>query len=764
MNHLSNLRTFCIKPFCCLLLVLCFFGSAAQTQSLSQQDYQRAVSFLWSNIENKTAFNLQIQPYWLPDSTGFWWIQHNATAKRYQQVSFSIHRPQPLFDHERLAAVLQRQLRQAFDANNLPLAQLKVQEDKSIRFQIEETTYELDPKSYDLQKVVEEEDKAKRYESTSPDGQWIAYTENFNLYLRSLETGKTHQLSKNGHENYAYGSYYGWFDKMEGENGERPQRFRVSWSPDSKYLQTYICDLRSANKMYMLDWSVDTLYRPGLLSYYRGSPGDTNMVHMIPVFYNVNTKRQISLDLPRLTHINNMSFRWSKSPNLVYAFFQERGFKKAQILQLNLANRRALQLVTDNSRTNIDNFAYWLVEDQNKLLFASERSGWRQLYGFDLQKGGIYPLALGEYYFHNIAHISDDGWIYFLAAGREPNRNPYHQHLYKVDIGGNNLTLLTPEDAHHIVSFAPNGQYFIDNYSTATQPTRTVLRVASTGKIVLELGKADIKRLIAKGWKAPQVFTAIGRDGKTKIYGALWKPTNFNPRKKYPIIDHSYTGPHTQVFPRDFKRVLSTSNQALAELGFIVMMVDGLGSAGRSKAFHNFSYKNMGNNLADHVLAIRQLGQRYSWIDVDRVGIFGHSAGGYDAGHAMLQFPDFYKVAVASSADHDFRMEKAWWPEMYMGWPVDSSYHQVSNITMADRLKGKLLLVHGALDDNVNASATFKLAEALVKADKEFDLLILPSQRHGYRGIYMDYFRKKRWNYFVEHLLGVDPIWDFSWK
>ena len=267
--------------------------------------------------------------------------------------------------------------------------------------------------------------------------------------------------------------------------------------------------------------------------------------------------------------------------------------------------------------------------------------------------------------------------------------------------------------------------------------------------------------MTSKGWRAPQAFELIAKDGKTPIYGALWKPTNFDETKSYPIIDATYTGPHTQRFPKSFNR--GFDNQSLAELGFIVMQVDGLGTSGRSKAFHDHSYKNMGNNLEDHVLAIKELAKRFSWIDVERVGIFGHSAGGYDTGRALLAFPDFYKVGVASSADHDFRMEKAWWPEMYQGWPVDSTYHEVSNITNAANLKGKLLLTHGGIDDNVNPSATFKLAEALLKSDKQFDLVIFPSQRHGYSGDHRKYFIKKRWNYFVEHLRGSEPIWDFKW-
>jgi dipeptidyl-peptidase-4 len=305
-------------------------------------------------------------------------------------------------------------------------------------------------------------------------------------------------------------------------------------------------------------------------------------------------------------------------------------------------------------------------------------------------------------------------------------------------------------------------KFLVDNISSTDQPTITVLRETKTGKLITTLDSADISGLLSMGYHFPETFTATARDGVTTIYGLMWKPSHFDPSKKYPVIDQSYTGPQTHMFPENFVTTLTSNNQALAELGFIVVTVDGMGTEGRSKAFHNISYKNMGKNLLDHVLAIRQLGQKYSWMDTTRVGIFGHSAGGYDACHGLLEYPDFYKVGVASSGDHDFRMEKDWWPEMYMGWPVDSTYNLVSNITMAGNLKGKLLIVHGGIDENVNPSATFKLAEALVKANKEFDMLIFPSQHHGYSHKVNDYFTKKKWNYFVEHLLGTQPIWDFN--
>jgi dipeptidyl aminopeptidase/acylaminoacyl peptidase len=486
------------------------------------------------------------------------------------------------------------------------------------------------------------------------------------------------------------------------------------------------------------------------------------MVMVKPVFFNVATKKEVKTKLPFNTHINSFDARWTSNSGEVLVSFAERGYLKTLIKKIDLNTNSERSIITETSDTGIDNFEYRYLEELNKIVFLSERSGWRQLYLYDLESDEIKSLTNGAFYVNDIEFIDEKkGIIYFLASGWEKDNNPYHQQLYMVSFDGK-LQLLTPEIAHHEVDFTNDGKYFVDNYSTVQIPTKTVLRQAKNGKILMELTTADVSKVVAEGWQVPEVFETIAKDGKTTIYGALWKPTNFNPNKSYPIIDATYTGPHTQRFPKAFHR--SFVNQSLAEFGFIVLQMDGLGTSGRSKVFHDHSYKNMKNNLEDHVLAIKDLARKFSWIDVDRVGIYGHSAGGYDTGRALLGFPDFYKVGVASSADHDFRMEKAWWPEMYQGWPVDSTYHEASNITNAANLKGKLLITHGGIDENVNPSATFKLAEALIKADKEFDLLIFPSQRHGYSGVHRQYFTKKRWNYFIEHLLGAKPIWEFDWK
>lgn len=745
-----------------VILVLFMLNSSLilAQEEITKEDYNRAVGFMYENYNNKKAFNLTVRPNWFADSTGLWFVSHSLNTKRYKKITFPDLNTSDLFDHKKLAAVLTDSLNEDIKVNDLPLSRIEYKNTNELLITVKNKTYVLNTNTHSLHIPVKDEKPAENGD-TSPDKKWVAYSKDYNLFIKSIETGEEKQLSTAGKKGYEYATWVGWDDIMEGENGKRPDHFGVRWSEDSEWIHTNICDLRSAEKMYLLDWSIDSLYRPKLLSYYRGSPGDTTMIYEKPAFFNIKSGKEIQPNLPKSTHINNISVRQSKNPGSVYLENMTRGYQNINIHTFDLATEKLDLLYTESSTTNIDNFIYMLAEDSGYLFFLSEKSGWRQMYSLNLKTKKEKPITNGAFYVNSIERIDEENqMIYFLASGKENGRNPYYQHLYSISFNGKNLKLLTNENRNHQISISPDGNYFVDNFSTVNTPTVTALRKSDTGEILTEMTKADVSGL--KNWSPPEIFTAIARDDKTTIYGAIWKPTNFDATKKYPVIEMSYTGPHTQVFPKDFYRALYL--QSYAELGFVVVAVDGLGSSGRSKEFHNYSYKNLGGNLEDHVSAIKQLGQTYSWVDTTRVGIFGHSAGGYDAGRAVLAYPDFYKVAVASSADHDHRMEKAWWPEMYMGWPVDSAYHEQSNITMAGNLKGKLLIVHGGIDDNVNPSATFKLAEALVKADKQFDMLILPSQRHGYQGQHKKYFIKTRWNYFVKHLKGVEPIWDFKWE
>jgi dipeptidyl-peptidase-4 len=748
-----------IIPFTVILL---FSNSVIGQNEISIEDYDRAVGLLVNNVHNKKAFNLFIQPNWFNDSTGLWYKNHSTDAVKYLQVMFPDGEKAELFDHQKLAEILSDSLDKKIRADSLPISGIEYLNKQELKITAAGREYILNLGDYSL-KIPETTEKENELETLSPDKKWIAYAQDYNLYIKSTETNEIKQLSFRGDKHYEYASWYGWGDIMEGENGDRPEQFAVSWSKDSKWIHTSICDLRSAQKMYLLDWSRDSLYRPRLLSYYRGSPGDTAMVYMHPVFFNIETGDELKPDLPRVTHINQIDVTWFDTPGKVYLEYQSRGYQDIELYEYDLETDQLTSIYQETSPTNIDNFTYLLAEKSGLLFFLSEKSGWRQLYSLDLETKKEKALTAGEYYINGIDKISEEEKkLYIRVSGKDPSLVPYLEDLYSLSFNGGDMRLLTPEKRHHRISISPDGKYFIDNNSTVNLKTITVLRTMENGEILSEIGKADISGL--GEWTTPEVFTATARDGTTTIYGAIWKPGNFDPGKKYPVIDNSYTGPHTAVFPREFRSGLYSSNTSLAELGFIVIVVDGLGSSGRSKKFHDYSYKNLGGNLEDHVGAIRQLADRYSWIDTTRVGIFGHSAGGYDAAHALLAYPDFYKVAVASSADHDHRMEKAWWPEMYMGWPVDSAYHLQSNITMAGNLKGKLLITHGGIDENVNPSATFKLADALIRNDKQFDMLILPSQHHGYRGDFQKYFTKMRWNYFVEHLLGEEPVWDLKWE
>ncbi len=739
-----------------LLIAVNVFGQDA----ITADEYDRAVGFLSENLINKKVFNVSIEPNWFPDSSGVWYVTHSLDNKTYRKITFPDMNVSDFFNHDKLATILTDSLDEEIKANDLPLSAIEYRNPTELLLTVRDKKYVFNTDKNTLEKSSPE-DKPNENEKTSPDGKWIAYTKDYNLFIKTADSGVVKQLSKDGKKGYEYASWYGWADIIEGENGERPRHFGVDWSKDSNWISANICDLQSAQKMYLLDWSVDSLFRPRLLSYYRGSPGDTAMVYLEPVFFNVQTGKEIKVDLPKSTYINSIGVRWSETPGKVFLDRSTRGYQNISIYSFDLRTEELQTLYSESSVTNIDNFTHEFAEKSGYMFFLSEKSGWRQLYRLDLNTKKEKSITNGSFYVNSIEMIDEENRkIYFLASGREEGRNPYYQHLYSISFNGKDMKLLTPEDMHHQVTISPDGQYFVDNLSTVNIPTSTILRSTKNGEIFVEIGHADASLL--SGWTPPEIFTATARDNTTTIYGALWKPTNFDSTNHYPVIELSYTGPHTQLFPKTFSRAFYL--QSFAELGFVVVVIDGLGSSGRSKQFHNYSYKNLGGNLEDHVRAIKQLGRKYTWVDTTRVGIFGHSAGGYDAAHALLAYPDFYKVAVASSADHDHRMEKAWWPEMYMGWPVDSAYYMQSNITMAGNLKGKLLITHGGIDENVNPSATFKLAEAFIKADKEFDMLILPSQRHGYQDDHLKYFTKIRWNYFVRHLRGVDPIWNINWE
>jgi dipeptidyl-peptidase-4 len=403
-----------------------------------------------------------------------------------------------------------------------------------------------------------------------------------------------------------------------------------------------------------------------------------------------------------------------------------------------------------------------VLPSSNELVWWSQRDNWIHLYLYDLGTGRLkHRITSGEGNVDGIVRVDERARvIYFLASGKEAGRDPYYQHLYRIGFDGRGQTLLTPENAHHLVSLSPDGRYFVDSHSTPDTPPVTVLRDAN-GRLVQTLERADVSRLLATGWKAPTPIRMKARDGTTDIYGLLYTPSTLDSSRKYPIINHIYPGPQSgSVGPRSFSPARG-DNQALAELGFVVVEIDGMGTPGRSKAFADAYYGDMGDNtLPDQVAGMKELASRYRFIDIDKVGIWGHSGGGFAAAAAMFRHPDFFKVGISESGNHDNRSYEDDWGERYQGLLVRTdgtdNYAAEANQSHAARLKGKLFLVHGEMDDNVPPYNTQLVVDALVKAGKDFDLLMLPHARHGY-GIDSPYVMRRRWDYFVRNLQGAEP-------
>jgi dipeptidyl-peptidase 4 len=752
-----------MKKLYMLAVLAMLFAGCTQKILITEAHYERAENFLQPNL-SKLVYHLNVQPNWLADSSGFWHVTQTRQGKRFFLSSLKEQTTFEAFDHQQLASLLAGESAKPVDAADLPFSRITIRENRNIEFIFDDTPWQFDSNAGELKRLEKREEKLQ---GISPDGRYQAFTKDYNLFVRNLETGEEQQLSNGGKHQHEYANTYAWSDIMVGEGGDRPENFFVSWSPDSRKLLTYITDLSKAQKMYLLDFSVDTLYRPRLLSYYRGSPGDTTLVFNIPVIFDLENGTETTIDIVPNPHFIGVNFIWSENADSLLALYAHRGFKQADVIKIDASTGKASVLLSETSDTSVEYgslFLQWI--GKGKVLFSSQESGWHHLYLYYWNTGElISQVTDGEYVVKSVLHIDEQNEvIWYVAGGREPGRNPYYNHLYRVNFDGSDLRLLTPEVAHHQVSLSPCKEFIVDNYSRVDLPTVSVVKRLSDGEVVFKISEADASDLLASGWRPPLQFTTKARDGITDIYGVIYQPLDFNPRLTYPLIDYSYTGPHTSITPKSFSDAVFNIINPFRAFGFAVMVVDGMGTAQRSKAFRDVSYHKMGYSLDCHVAAIRQLGGIYNWIDTTRVGIFGHSAGGYDAGRAMLQYPEVFKVGVASAADHDHRMEKAWWPEMYMGYPVGEFYHEQSNVTNAHKLQGRLLIAHGGIDENVNPSATYKLAEYLIRAQKDFDMLILPGRNHSFGRSDGDYFTKVRWNYFIRHLLGAEPVHNYRFK
>ena len=612
---------------------------------------------------------------------------------------------------------------------------------------------------------------AARNDVVSPDGKRTVFIRDWNLWVRDVASGKETTLTTDGVKDFGYAT-----DNAGWTRSDRPI---VLWSPDSKKIATFQQDQRGVGEMYLVDTRVG---HPTLQAWKYPLPGDDVVTMIQRVVIDVSApdaakivRLQMPPDQHRSTLCDDVTCRggewadvqWSSDATHLAFVSTSRDHRREQLRVADASTGAIRDVLEETVQTFFEsgngavNWRY--LPASNEILWFSERDNWGQLYLYNLQDGRLKnQVTDGEGNVTQLLKVDEKArTLYFLAVGREKGRDPYFTHFYRIGFDGKNLQLLTPEDATHDVALSPSGAFFVDSYSKPDAPPVAVLR-DTHGKEILTLEKADISKLLATGWKPPTSFTVKARDGQTDLYGLMYKPTNLDPAKTYPIVNHIYPGPQTgSVGGRTFSPARGDC-QALAELGFVVVEIDGMGTPWRSKKFHEAYFADMGDNtLPDQVSGMKQLAQRYPWIDIDRAGIYGHSGGGYATADAMFRHPEFFKVGISESGNHDNREYEDDWAEKWQGLlqkkaDGTTNYDDQANQNHAKNLKGHLLLAHGTMDANVPPYNTLLVVDALIKANKDFELLMLPNQGHGY-GNASSYMTRRRWDYFVRYLLGAEP-------
>jgi dipeptidyl aminopeptidase/acylaminoacyl peptidase len=608
--------------------------------------------------------------------------------------------------------------------------------------------------------------RSDRNEVISPDGEKAAFIRDYNLWVKNLATGEETQLTTDGVKDFGYATdNAGW---------KHSDKAILRWSPDSKKIATFQQDQRKVGNMYLVTTNVG---HPKLEEWKYPLPGDSNVIMIERVIINVDTPKVIRLKMTPDFHRGTLSddisssgtfddVDWNPDGSELAFVSTSRDHKIENFRIANTVTGEVRDVFTEKVPTQYEsgqgaiNWRY--LPQTHEIIWYSERDNWGHLYLYDSETGKLKnQITTGDFVVTELLEVdSKKRQLYFLADGRE-KENPYFTQFCKIDFSGKNLATLTPEVGNHSVDLSPNEKYFIDSYSQPDVPPVIVLR-NMTGKLISTLEKTDISRLKATGWQPPKPFSVKAADGKTDIYGLLFLPAKIDPDKKYPIIDYIYPGPQGGSVGSWSFRASRGDNNALTALGFVMVQIEGTSNPLRSKSFHDMSYGNMAENtLPDQVTGIRQLAQQYSFIDTTRIGIWGHSGGGFATADAMFTYPDFFKVGIAESGNHDNRNYEDDWGERYIGLLKKgpdgiSNYEPQANQIYAKNLKGKLMLAHGMMDDNVPPSNTMLVIEALEKANKDYDLVLFPNSHHGY-GQYSFYMMRRRWDYFVKNLLKATP-------
>ena len=740
---------------------------AYSPNNVSITEYDRAANFFNKNAEQFTSGTL-VEPKWI-DSDRFWFRNLVFGGHEFILIDIKGKTRSQAFDHSKLAASLSSAKDTTFASNKLPFNSFEYIENNKIRFYTKTSErWEVDLNTYELSGP----DSLKKVtnEVYSPDRSMVAFSRNENLWVRNLSTGKEKQLSKNGEEHFGYGVVgEGCCREITNRRNNYDPPATVSWSPNGKKIATHRFDERKVEDFHLLEAATG---RAILHSWKYPLPGDENIptwqLHVFDVKSGAQTMAKVDPIPAGFSRADTLwkSVKWTKDVKKIFFTSRTRDFQKRELFSFDVKKKKTKSIIVESNETYVElnqmRFPpnWRVLKNGKEILWFSERDGWGHLYLYNGNGKLKKQITKGDWLVLEVLLVDEkNNEVFFTGVGREKDRDPYLIHLYKASLNTGKVTLLSSEDAHHIVKISPNKNYFIDTYSTRSTAPVTVVRDLS-GKVLMTVEEANIDPLLAEGWNPPIRFKTKGRDGYD-FYGYITLPKNLKKGVKYPVIDYIYPGP--QIGPirtHGFTTSPSSQGHALAELGFIVFVVDALGTPYRSKKFHDGYYADMGDNgLPDHISALRELAKEYP-IDLDRVGIYGHSGGGFSSTDAILRHPDFFKVAVSGAGNHDNRGYYYEWGEKYQGLlkQIDEStdtYDSQANQNIAANLKGKLLLTYGSLDDNVHPNLTLLVADELIKHNKDFDMLVLPNRNHGYAR--EEYIARRTWDYFVMHLMGSNP-------
>ena len=770
MKHARPLRTLAI-----LISILTRYSSPAFAQA-TVADYQRAMS-LRDRYQN-LAVGTTTEPRFIEKTNRFYYRRAVKGGDEFILVDAATREKRPAFDHVKLAAALASALKRKVAPLELPFNTFTFGDDeKAIEFNIQERNAPLQqgpPSTGSGWRCTLTEYVCRaRTESgrggrggrgggglagpvrppfeinageprKSPDGTLEAVVNNFNVAIREVGKRDATPLSTDGSE------------------GEFYDVDSIVWAPDSSKLAVYRVRPGFRRYVHYVASSPEDQLQPKHSTMQYAKPGDLLDVEH-PVIFDVASRKQLVVDTTLFPSAYDLSrMEWRKDGRAVTLEYNQRGHQVYRIIEINAADGKARAVISEEPKTF---FTYSSkkfrhdVADGKEVIWMSERDGWNHLYLFDGATGAVKnQITKGDWPVRSVVKVDEDKrQIWFSASGMHSGKDPYFVHYYRINFDGTGLTPLTTADANHAATFSPDMSYYIDSYSRIDVPPTLELRRSTDASLVMGLEKADISELTKAGWKPPEAFVAKGRDGKTDIYGVIYRPTTFDPSKKYPVIENIYAGPHGAFVPKSFAPF--NQMQAQAEIGFIVVQIDGMGTNFRSKAFHDVAWQNIKDaGFPDRILWHKAVAAKYPYYDITRAGIYGTSAGGQNSFGGLLFHPEFYKVAVSFVGCHDNRMDKIWWNEQWMGWPIGPHYSESSNVDNAYRLQGRVLLVVGEMDQNVDPSSTMQVVNQLIKHNKDFDLLVIPGAGHGNGGAYGDH---KRYDFFARHLLGGTPP---DWK